>query len=587
MDRKYESYAKTNELHRYIDQSQKDPRYMELLKTYVKLFPESLNIISQFRDQTTNDIPLFHSIRIRNIPATKILLECCNNYNVRDKDGSPLIVRLAYIINNDNIDDVIECIHLILDQHGININMGTSGGTTTLEAVISKMIDGMNTPRVEIINIVKLFLEKGADPNILTFCKVSLLAFTINKLLVNLVDISKSIGIIKFLLSNGADPNKKFKNGMNTLTYLCTLEYSSQLSAIIKFLLCPDTDPKCEIDALDDDKKTALMYAIIKSDPDADLSIVKLLLDHGANIELKDSNGSTALLIAARQSNIETMCLLINHGANIQAMTSNETSFFDIIFTNKELTPADRLLVCKLLIEKKIDINFELSKGFTLFMHTVSHSKSPEGLELVNLIIEHLANTNSLDHINKINKGGWFPLMHAAGFASSTGSFETVKLLISHGADPKLNTHYGNALFASLYADIEITKYFIDLGTDINHCDKNGNSILMYLISNKEIENEESKIRFLLVSGINIGAVNHAGKTAYDMADSDAKTIIKEHLLNTSICQIPQSDDTCSICLVEHNLNIRFGCGHVFHFMCVYKWLDCNRTCPMCRGILY
>lgn len=45
--------------------------------------------------------------------------------------------------------------------------------------------------------------------------------------------------------------------------------------------------------------------------------IVKLLLDNGANINLKNDLGVTALMSAARGDNVETIKLLLSHGAKV------------------------------------------------------------------------------------------------------------------------------------------------------------------------------------------------------------------------------------------------------------------------------
>ncbi|KAF1770245.1 hypothetical protein GCK72_002063 [Caenorhabditis remanei] len=47
-----------------------------------------------------------------------------------------------------------------------------------------------------------------------------------------------------------------------------------------------------------------------------------------------------------------------------------------------------------------------------------------------------------------------------------------------------------------------------------------------------------------------------------------------------------EEDDTCTVCLsnFEDGESIRkLPCNHVFHPECIYKWLDINKKCPMCR----
>ncbi|KAL3821613.1 hypothetical protein ACJIZ3_007518 [Penstemon smallii] len=50
------------------------------------------------------------------------------------------------------------------------------------------------------------------------------------------------------------------------------------------------------------------------------------------------------------------------------------------------------------------------------------------------------------------------------------------------------------------------------------------------------------------------------------------------------------SDCECSICLAEFKANAEINhlsCGHVFHKLCLEKWLKYwNTTCPLCRNYM-
>lgn len=47
-------------------------------------------------------------------------------------------------------------------------------------------------------------------------------------------------------------------------------------------------------------------------------------------------------------------------------------------------------------------------------------------------------------------------------------------------------------------------------------------------------------------------------------------------------------DDLCAICLGEFKegevVRVLCECAHVFHLMCVDKWLENHRSCPLCRA---
>ena len=53
------------------------------------------------------------------------------------------------------------------------------------------------------------------------------------------------------------------------------------------------------------------------------IEMVKLLLQQGAEIEVKDQNSYTPLLLASYHNRIEIMEILLNHGANVHAKVTS------------------------------------------------------------------------------------------------------------------------------------------------------------------------------------------------------------------------------------------------------------------------
>ena len=75
------------------------------------------------------------------------------------------------------------------------------------------------------------------------------------------------------------------------------------LNEYIKFYL---KDNPNEVDKMNDIGSTALIIAARKSKNDSSEETVKILLEHGANVNLQEDNGSTALMDAVMYSKIDS-----------------------------------------------------------------------------------------------------------------------------------------------------------------------------------------------------------------------------------------------------------------------------------------
>lgn len=115
----------------------------------------------------------------------------------------------------------------------------------------------------------------------------------------------------------------------------------------------------------------------------ANIRLVKLLLEHGANKEATDKKGQTALHHVIQGGNLPLMQLLIKEGANIEALDG---------------------------------------RRWTSLIHAVSNS----GLLSMELLLDHGANPNARDSRDIT------PLHYAV----IRGDIRMVEVLLKHGADP-------------------------------------------------------------------------------------------------------------------------------------------------------
>lgn len=289
----------------------------------------------------------------------------------------------------------------------------------------------------------------------------------------------------------------------------------------------------------------ALQYAI--DWPDSRL--VKLLLDKGANVNLADNSGYTALIDAARNNGLEYQTivkLLLDHGANVHA--SEDAAIFSAAqgsdpeimrFLLAKGAPAnakrskddgDTVLIVAasggssetvaMLLAAGADLKLTNNLGETALMKAVKldHRYSPDArLPMIDLLLQKGADINAHD------KNGMTPLLHSVvQYMSEAGGVishpEVVRLLIARGADIQAKDLEGNtALLLTVgvwQGPIEIVDVLLSKNIDINAQNKRCVSALMVAADKGKLD----VIQLLLQKGADLNLEDSEKSTALDHA---------------------------------------------------------------------
>uniref|UniRef100_A0ABD2XBX9 Ankyrin repeat domain-containing protein 54 n=1 Tax=Trichogramma kaykai TaxID=54128 RepID=A0ABD2XBX9_9HYME len=171
------------------------------------------------------------------------------------------------------------------------------------------------------LHSVARFLEQGVDANLDTYTCSPL----------HIAARYRREAIVKILLKHKANPNKPDREQS---TPLHALAYPCLCDCVCAWNFCHKRGPVVEI--------------------------VKMLIDHGANIEARNCHGDTPLQSAVSRFDTELTRTLLKHGADLDSL--NEDRMFSANFSSLELKcyplTLDIIEVIKLLQSAGYEMNF-------------------------------------------------------------------------------------------------------------------------------------------------------------------------------------------------------------------------------------
>jgi len=286
--------------------------------------------------------------------------------------------------------------------------------------------------RPEQIEIIKKWIEQGADwPDSLAN-EINLPP--LNPRAVAMVEALRSGDRQDFMSRVAADPKLLNERGPEGSTpFMYAVLYSD--AATLERLLKQGADPNRHNDA----NATALMWAAV------DLEKTRVLLDHGAEVNVRSDDFRTPLTIAAtRQGNAPVIKLLLDRGANpnpnpkpemgsplIQAGTAGDVEMMQLLIARgaEVKAAAEPLLVSAITNRcgKCLDLVVAKNPDREAFTGALIETAALADVNAIRLLLDHGADVNGFDPF------GRSPLMYAV--VSDLLPLDVVKLLIDRGAD--------------------------------------------------------------------------------------------------------------------------------------------------------
>lgn len=246
------------------------------------------------------------------------------------------------------------------------------------------------------------------------------------------------------------------------------------------------------------------------------ISLTNIIINNKSIINLTNKKGQTPLILAYRENKLELVKSLIIYGADVNCRDNygytplhisalyKKSIYLNYFNKNEELSNKIKYHngIVELLISNGANVNSTNDNGDSPLHLASSH---PGYIEVINILIKHGAD------INAINISGINPLYYA--FLS--GQNEIALVLIKSGAKLDLYTdEYGrNTLtWCCFYGNLDIVKYYINIGTNVNTKRLNG----MSLLHEAAIGGHLNVVKYLSTKGANVKAIDNLGRSPLD-----------------------------------------------------------------------
>lgn len=340
--------------------------------------------------------------------------------------------------------------------------------------------------RYSTVEIVRILLDKGADPNTVTLKGETLL----------ILAIERGVEFVSLLLEKKIDPNaiSYRRSSFIELTPLCHAVSSAPPQdkvLIIQKLLEHNANPK--IPSLYDSwYRKGKTYPLLKAAENKDCAVMQLFINHQPDWNVRDQDGNTPLMISIHSKHEEGVQLLLSHGADLNDTNNKDQTAFFL------LTSLSNAFALPLFVANKHKLN-DLQTKTTILLSLIE--KEGEDLESLKILIEAGADPSILGNYEGTNVT---PLY----LATRLGKIYTVLFLLEQGVSPNQTVENGK-IPLSVANDSILINILLQAGSNIHHRDNGGRSIFSTFSEKGQLP----FVEHLLESGHNLSDLDNEGNT--------------------------------------------------------------------------
>jgi len=307
------------------------------------------------------------------------------------------------------------------------------------------------------------------------------------------------IDAVRALLAAGASISLKDSLGRSVLHWACDGRTGTEANrASLVGLLLSRGVP---VDLRDSDGTTPLMLAADNDQVDA----IDVLLRAGANVRAEDGNGLLAIHYAALSGGLRTFAPLVHAGAYINSRTSREHDRTPLVLA----TRADNLAQVKLILSLRGAVNYSDEDRETPLMYAAA-LPTPAILEAL-LAAPHV-------RVNARDSAGNTALSWAA-MSRQPDVATAVALLLKAGAETDSKDAEGRTpLLLAAAGSKAAVQALLAAGADVQAIDSDDRSALMIAAEHERAD----IVPLLLHAGAGVSQADSSGRTALHIAALNA-----------------------------------------------------------------
>ena len=416
-----------------------------------------------------SNYPLHEAIRLGDIKVALVLIHSGIDLNEKDRLS---LAPLHYAVVGRHIAIVQELLF-----RGVQVDIRGLYEMTPLHHAVGH------------VNIMALLVENGADIQAQDVFGITALHNAV----------TKDVESVSFLLQHGAYIDSSTKLGYTPLNLaLYVSSPSEELNEIVLLLVNADAD----VNKACADGMTPLHNAIKNN---RDISLVTLLIKHGAVLNIKNNDGFTPFELAKYFKRKEHTYVLERESSmcSLQKRFSKSYPLHDAILTGDIKGALE-------LINSGIDLNE--NENYYHGLAPMHYAASRGHIKIVQALLEHGA---LIDVRGSCDNEGITPLM----LAVIDNQIAMVSALLAFGADVNASAWDGyTALHLSLYKDnLDLARMLLEANAQVNVKNVSGNFPLHNAIEHTPVERVDL-IALLLQAGADQRLIGMFGENALHIA---------------------------------------------------------------------